>query len=506
MMTTMNLKLPDPRRFFKWMLLICALSVLLLAIVCAIPTPLQARAEGFSETAAQEETEEPVQQPTEETTVQPTQAPTAEPTRQPTEAPTVEPTEQPTQAPTVEPTQQPTQAPTAEPTQQPTQAPEPPAGAYTIAIKAPSGWKRDKADVTISIADDNGTGWAHLRILMAAGSKWTTLVDGGESTDTYHVEIRENCSIYVSVTDLAGNVHAKSTNIICFDTEVPRVSAGISGDMLCIEATDSISGIKAVYINNHRLTRLSGGTLDARIRDYADGLEYISIYAVDNADNRSEIVKVKNPYYGQDEPEEEATPKPTKKPSSGGAKASAKPTATPVPTDVPQATATPVPTNVMLPDLIPDGTGTAYSPSGNMKTLDLLYSKATHKQFITIETRKGEVYYLVIDYDKPIDEDGERYETYFLNAVDDRDLLAVLDEVDKPTPEPTASPTPKPTATPKPEASEGEKPSSAPVLALMLLMALGGGVVVYFVMQKKAAKPKPHPDLDDEDEDDEDDQ
>ena len=261
-----------------------------------------------------------------------------------------------------------------------------------------------------------------------------------------------------------------------------------------------------MYINNHRLTRLSGGTLDARIRDYADGLEYISIYAVDNADNRSEIVKVKNPYYGQDEPEEEATPKPTKKPSSGGAKASARPTATPAPTDVPQAMATPVPTNAMLPDLIPDGTGTAYSPSGNMKTLDLLYSKATHKQFITIETRKGEVYYLVIDYDKPLDEDGERYETYFLNAVDDRDLLAVLDEADKPTPEPTASPTPRPTATPKPEASEGEKPSSAPVLALMLLMALGGGVVVYFVMQKKAAKPKPHPDLDDEDEDDEGDQ
>ena len=38
------------------------------------------------------------------------------------------------------------------------------------------------------------------------------------------------------------------------------------------------------------------------------------------------------------------------------------------------------------------------------------------------------------------------------------------------------------------------------------LVALGGGVAVYFVMQKKAAKPKPHPDLDDEDEDDEDDQ
>lgn len=99
MMTTMNLKLPDPRRFFKWMLLICALSVLLLAIVCAILTPLQARAEGFSETAAQEETEEPVQQPTEEPTVQPTEQPTAEPTQQPhRSARPVEPTEQPRSA------------------------------------------------------------------------------------------------------------------------------------------------------------------------------------------------------------------------------------------------------------------------------------------------------------------------------------------------------------------------------------------------------------------------
>lgn len=44
---------------------------------------------------------------------------------------------------------------------------------------------------------------------------------------------------------------------------------------------------------------------------------------------------------------------------------------------------------------------------GNMKTVDLLYSKATNKQFITVQTRKGETYYLVIDYDKPLDKDGE---------------------------------------------------------------------------------------------------
>lgn len=114
--------------------------------------------------------------------------------------------------------------------------------------------------MTISIADDNGTGWAHLRILMAAGSKWTTLMDSDESTDTYHVEIRENCSIYVSVTDLAGNVHAKSTNIICFDTEVPRVSAGISGDMNAGKLDRRLSRYTIAILKKRSYTQYPGSS------------------------------------------------------------------------------------------------------------------------------------------------------------------------------------------------------------------------------------------------------
>ena len=57
----------------------------------------------------------------------------------------------------------------------------------------------------------------------------------------------------------------------------------------------------------------------------------------------------------------------------------------------------------------------------------MLYDKYSNKQFITVETRNGETFYLVIDYDKPLDEDGERYETYFLNLVDEADLLALID-------------------------------------------------------------------------------
>ena len=65
--------------------------------------------------------------------------------------------------------------------------------------------------------------------------------------------------------------------------------------------------------------------------------------------------------------------------------------------------------------------GTGFTQNGNSVTRDLLYDKYSNKQFITIETRNGETFYLVIDYDKPLDEDGERYETYFLNLVDEAD-------------------------------------------------------------------------------------
>ena len=62
-------------------------------------------------------------------------------------------------------------------------------------------------------------------------------------------------------------------------------------------------------------------------------------------------------------------------------------------------------------------TGTAGMPftqAGNAFTRDLLYERYTNKQFIAIETRGGDVFYMVIDYDNPLDEDGEQYETLSL--------------------------------------------------------------------------------------------
>ena len=60
----------------------------------------------------------------------------------------------------------------------------------------------------------------------------------------------------------------------------------------------------------------------------------------------------------------------------------------------------------------------------NLVARDLLYDKSTNKQFITVQASGGSTFYIVIDYDKPVDADGERYETYFLNMVDEADLLS----------------------------------------------------------------------------------
>ena len=71
--------------------------------------------------------------------------------------------------------------------------------------------------------------------------------------------------------------------------------------------------------------------------------------------------------------------------------------------------------------------GTPFTEDGIAATRDLLYDKHTNKQFITVQTSGGATFYFVIDYDKPVDEEGEQYETYFLNVVDEADLLAAAE-------------------------------------------------------------------------------
>ena len=71
--------------------------------------------------------------------------------------------------------------------------------------------------------------------------------------------------------------------------------------------------------------------------------------------------------------------------------------------------------------------GEGFTVDGNLVTRDLLYDKHTNKQFITVQTSGGNTFYIVIDYDKPVNEEEEQYQTYFFSVVDEADLLAAAE-------------------------------------------------------------------------------
>lgn len=156
------------------------------------------------------------------------------------------------------------------------------------------------------------------------------------------------------------------------------------------------------------------------------------------------------------------------------------------------------PEPIVKTEYVPIGPGQPFTGNGNMQTLDVLYSAATNKQFITVQSKKGQTYYMVIDYDKPIDEANDIYETYFLNMVDDRDLLSVLtDEEIVATPTPqivhvTPEPTAVPAATAEP-AVQTEKPAANQSGLLLLLIVLlgGGGAAFWYFKKKKTNTSKP---------------
>lgn len=182
-----------------------------------------------------------------------------------------------------------------------------------------------------------------------------------------------------------------------------------------------------------------------------------------------------------------ASGEPTPKPAT-----TVKPTATPFATFVPTPTATLAPATRTL------------TPGGNLTMVDDLSGVASEdKQFITVVTKNGNYFYIIIDRASNSDN------VYFLNKVDEADLMAVLEEAGyEIEATPTPSPTPKPTANPdalKDDAAD--KPGSPLLIAILAAIAIGA--FVFFKKKKAATTNTPRPEdypYDDEDEDEEDDE
>lgn len=152
---------------------------------------------------------------------------------------------------------------------------------------------------------------------------------------------------------------------------------------------------------------------------------------------------------------------------------------------------TPQPTVAPTPVPTPATQGSAFTNEGNMALVDNLFSKNTNKQFITVESKNGQLFYIVIDYDAVQNEETDSYAVHFLNMVDEADLMTLLEELDieipDKTPEPT--PTPKPTVevVPEPEETNG---MNGGILLIVFALLVGGVVLYYFKVIKKKPKQK----------------
>lgn len=150
------------------------------------------------------------------------------------------------------------------------------------------------------------------------------------------------------------------------------------------------------------------------------------------------------------------------------------------------------------------------TPDGNLTIIDD-YGDPTKagKQFITVSSKNGNIFYIIIDRD----DEGENT-VHFLNLVDERDLLTLMDEEEieelmgPVEVEPTPTPEPE---EPKEVVVEEPKPKSniggGSIFIVLVLLIGGAGVFLYTRKKdgKKKNTPYVDPDADYEDDDYEDD-
>ena len=190
--------------------------------------------------------------------------------------------------------------------------------------------------------------------------------------------------------------------------------------------------------------------------------------------------------------------------------------------------------DVKLPENSGIDAGDALTPDGNLTLIDDILqvevyeseeSELVEKQFITVQSKNGNYFYLVID------RVGDTENVYFMNLVDEADLMALMEEGSTETPVVTCTCTdkcvvgsintnceicrtnmsectgkeavvdtePEPD-TDKPAADEpaDEPQSTSGLLIVVLIIAVGaGGAVYWFKFRNNQPKNKGSDDLDD---------
>ena len=170
----------------------------------------------------------------------------------------------------------------------------------------------------------------------------------------------------------------------------PTLNAAVSDKALTVHAQSDV-GIKAIYINGYEFKNTGNGNLKIKLQQFDAGYNKFYIYAEDNEGHTSDLYEVDNPYFDEDKTDD-------KDPSKE------------LPVDA-----------------------SATEPVEAVGTVEEhLFNGG--REFYTIETANGKVFYLIVD----MLSDEEK--VYFLTEISERDLMNATSDQSETLPRNSAIP------------------------------------------------------------------
>lgn len=370
-----------------------------------------------------------------------------------------------------------------------------------ISIEKPDGWKQGETTVSVSVdASQMGEGFTVAKIEAKAGEgdNWQDITGSGKIT------ISGNQTVYVRVTDGEGTIYEQNRSIRCYDTEKPTLSASLTDGVLTIQGKDSVSGISAVTVNGTSYTELEDGMLKVQLTQKEFTTKKIEITVTDGAGNVSDKYTLQNPYYewAVKQAQQQSTGKNDMSTMNTGSTEKTEASA-PLPQDA--GASGPTEARGTVDERTVTGIEEELAKTG--EDTESITQTATDgtKEFYTISTKSGKVFYLVIDNSKAQDN------VYFLTEVGEKDLLnftlsdtVTLPDVGTVYAEPeTKEPEPETKAEPEKETEEVRMPEDKSPAASYLLIGLAAAGVFGAGYYFKIYKPKHEYDDEDEYEEDE---
>ena len=143
---------------------------------------------------------------------------------------------------------------------------------------------------------------------------------------------------------------------------------------------------------------------------------------------------------------------------------------------------------------LPSGTGTVKE----------VYTDEDGRKFYTVQTPAGNTFYLIIDFTQQTEN------VYFLDAVAEKDLLALIEQAGgtvtdgtESTPDEEAGDAPVSEQPGEEAAGQAEEENSSGLFSMILVAAvvvIGGGAALYFkVIRKKRGNPSTHEEYEEDD-------